>query len=79
MRALPLAAGINVGGHYFRYYSTLVVVLIAFLKIPEGVVVGWLGGWGKIEIKAKLSPARAGAWAELANIKIVATYVYASS
>jgi hypothetical protein len=22
-------------------------------------------GWGKIEIKAKLSPARAGAWAEL--------------
>jgi hypothetical protein len=23
------------------------------------------GGWGEIEIKAKLSPAKAGAWAEL--------------
>ena len=32
-----------------------------------GWVGGWLGGWGKIEIKAKLSPARAGAWAELGN------------
>ena len=27
---------------------------------------GWVvGGWGEIEIKAKLSPAKAGAWAEL--------------
>ena len=26
VRALPLAAGINVGGHYFRYYSTFVEV-----------------------------------------------------
>ena len=36
-----------------------------------GWVVGWLGGWvvgwGEIEIKAKLSPAKAGAWAELGN------------
>ena len=24
MRALPLAAGINEGGHYFRYFSSLV-------------------------------------------------------
>ena len=30
-----------------------------------GWVVGWLGGWGEIEIKAKLSPAEAGVWAEL--------------
>jgi hypothetical protein len=32
-----------------------------------GWVVGWLGGWGEIEIKTKLSPAKAGAWAELGN------------
>jgi hypothetical protein len=32
-----------------------------------GWVVGWLGGWVEIEIKAKLSPAEAGVWAELGN------------
>ena len=26
---------------------------------------GWLGGWGEIEIKSKLSPAEAEVWAEL--------------
>jgi hypothetical protein len=39
-------------------------------------VVGWLGGWlggwvvgwGEIEIKAKLSPAEAGVWAELGKM-----------
>ena len=31
VRALPLAAGRNVGGHYFRYFSFL---LFSFL-IPE--------------------------------------------
>ena len=42
VRALPLAAGINVGGHYFWYYSTLVVVVLTtVVKIPEGVVVGF--------------------------------------
>ena len=40
VRALPLAAGINVGGHYFAYYFTLVVLVTAVVKIPEGVVVG---------------------------------------
>ena len=30
---------------------------------------GWVGGWGEIEIKAKLSPAKAGAWAELGKQK----------
>jgi hypothetical protein len=30
-------------------------------------VVVVVGGWGEIEIKAKLSPAKAGAWAELGN------------
>jgi hypothetical protein len=29
---------------------------------------GWVVGWGEIEIKAKLSPAKAGAWAELGKI-----------
>ena len=27
-----------------------------------------VGGWGEIEIKAKLRPAKAGAWAELGKI-----------
>ena len=45
MRALPLAAGRNEGGHYFRYIIPLVVVVVvlvlvtAVVKIPEGVVV----------------------------------------
>lgn len=26
-----------------------------------------MGGWGEIKIKAKLSPADAGVWAELGN------------
>jgi hypothetical protein len=26
-----------------------------------------VGGWGEIEIKAKLSPAEAGVWGELGN------------
>jgi hypothetical protein len=30
-----------------------------------------LGGWGEIEIKAKLSPAKAGAWAELGNNNVI--------
>ena len=33
------------------------------------VVVGWVSRCGEIEIKAKLSPAKAGAWAELGNRK----------
>ena len=43
VRALPLVAGINVGGHYFAFYFTLVVVVVvtAVVKIPEGVVVGF--------------------------------------
>ena len=40
VRALPLAAVINVGGHYFLYYSTWGCSLTAVVKIPEGVVVG---------------------------------------
>ena len=28
LRALPLAAGINEGGHYFRYFSFLVLVVL---------------------------------------------------
>ena len=31
-------------------------------------VVGWVVWWGEIEIKAKLSPAKAGAWAELGKM-----------
>ena len=42
MRALPLAAGINKGGHYFRYiFLLLVVVGTAVIKTPEDVVVGF--------------------------------------
>ena len=45
---MPLAAGIKEGGHYFRYFSTLLVVLVltAVVKIPEGVVVGFqISAW----------------------------------
>ena len=45
----------------------------SLLSRVGGWVVRWLGGWvvgwGKIEIKAKLSPARAGAWTELGKSK----------
>ena len=41
VRALPLAAGINEGGHYFRYYSTSFLLGVPLFKIPEGVVVGF--------------------------------------
>ena len=41
VRALPLAAGINEGGHYFRYISLLVVVVVGVIKTPEGVVLGF--------------------------------------
>ena len=37
---------------------------MSFEDFPGGVV-GW--GWGKAGNKAKLSPASAGAWAELGN------------
>ena len=43
VRALPLAAGRNEGGHYFRYFSTsllLLLFLVPLFKTPEGVVVG---------------------------------------
>ena len=33
VRALPLAAGINVGGHYFRYFSTLVELIPVWCEI----------------------------------------------
>ena len=44
VRALPLAAGRNEGGHYFRYFSSylvLVLVLPPLFKTTEGVVVGF--------------------------------------
>ena len=41
VRALPLAAGINVGGHYFWYINLFLVSLATVVKIPEGVVVGF--------------------------------------
>jgi hypothetical protein len=41
VRALPLAAGINVDGHYFRYTITLLVGGTAVIKTPEGVIVGF--------------------------------------
>ena len=38
VRALPLAAGISVGGHYFRYFSTFLLFSLgvtAVVIIPE--------------------------------------------
>jgi hypothetical protein len=48
VRALPLAAGINEGGHYFRYFSFLFFFffLPPLFKTTEGVVVGFqIFGW----------------------------------
>jgi hypothetical protein len=39
VRALPLAADINEGGHYFRYFSLF--FLPPLFKTTEGVVVGF--------------------------------------
>ena len=39
VRALPVAAGTNEGGHYFRYFFPLTLTPIAFT--PEGIVVGF--------------------------------------
>ena len=43
VRALPLAAGRNEGGHYFRYFSSLLFFFYSPLlfKTPEGVVIGF--------------------------------------
>jgi hypothetical protein len=43
VRALPLAAGINEGGHYFAYYSSFFSFLFLppLFKTTEGVVVGY--------------------------------------
>ena len=44
VRALPLAAGINVGGHYkwhfFLFLSSLFLSSGSLLILPEGLVVG---------------------------------------
>jgi hypothetical protein len=40
VRALPLAAGINKGGHYFRYFS-FSFFLPTLFKTTEGVVAGF--------------------------------------
>ena len=39
--ALPLAAGRNEGGHYFRYIFPLLFFLPPLFKTTEGVVVGF--------------------------------------
>ena len=41
VRALPLAAGTNEGGHYFRYFSSFFVLFLLppLFKTTEGVVV----------------------------------------
>ena len=41
VRALPLAAGRNEGGHYFRYIFLLLFLGVPLFKTPEGVVVGF--------------------------------------
>ena len=44
VRALPLAAGTNEGGHYFRYIFPLLLIfflLPPLFKTTEGVVVGF--------------------------------------
>jgi hypothetical protein len=41
VRALPLAAGINEGGHYFRYIIPFLFFSPPLFKTTEGVVVGF--------------------------------------
>ena len=42
VRALPLAAGINVGGHYkWHFFSFFLLSSGSLLILPEGVVVGF--------------------------------------
>ena len=44
VHALPLAAGINEGGHYFRYFFLFLLVLVVLpplFKNTVGVVVGF--------------------------------------
>jgi hypothetical protein len=36
VRALPLAAGINEGGHYFRYFSVLLLLAPAIQNHRKG-------------------------------------------
>ena len=40
VRALPLAAGINVGGHYKRNFFSFSLSSGSLLILPEGVVIG---------------------------------------
>ena len=42
MRALPLAAGRNEGGHNFRYIFLFFFLRVPLFKTPEGVVIGFL-------------------------------------
>ena len=50
VRVLPLAAGINEGGHYFRYIFLFLVfffLLPPLFKTTEGVVIGFqIFAWG---------------------------------
>ena len=46
VRALPLAAGRNEGGHYFRYFSFFLLLFgVPLFKTPEGVIVGFQNFW----------------------------------
>jgi hypothetical protein len=47
VRALPWAAGINEGGHYFMYFSSsYLVILPSLFKTTEGVVVSFYVSMG---------------------------------
>ena len=58
VRVLPLAAGINEGGHYFRYFGLTPLLygyLVKFCSFPAIsllVWTGWLVGAGEKGIKA---------------------------
>ena len=41
VHALPLAAGINEGGHYFRYFSSSLFLSAPLTFLSEGVIVGF--------------------------------------
>ena len=56
VRALPLAAGINEGGHYFRYFSSSYLVVVnTAIQNHRRVVVGFqIFAWAPKKIKKNL-------------------------
>ena len=59
LRALPVAAGTNEGGHYFRYFPLVVLLLLSLLPFnQEGIVVGFYFLHGLLSNKNRRIPIK---------------------